>query len=281
MEKIVGGILLAVVIVFSIRWYFGTKKLFADNVRNAMEEVGKTGEQEGALITEEDLESLPALLQDYMREANVVGSPRVRYFHVVMKGEMKLDQDKPFAPIKAEQYTFTESGKRLFFITMNFKGLPISGLHYYYDEDAYMKIKILDMLKVADHSGIEMQRAETVTYFNDLCIMAPGALLDEEILWEEIDEKQVKGTLKKHNHEVSAVLSFNEDGMLENFVSDDRLAVDSEGNAESVPWSTPMDGFGEVGAYFLPNAGSAVWHYHDGEFEYIRMGIESVEVNGR
>ncbi len=285
MKYLLGGIFILLVAGLGIRYYLGTAKLFKDEVDKALKQLkeletsDKTGKNvELAAISEEDLKGLPVLLQTYLRKAKVLGSPRVQYFHVKMTGEMKLDQDKPYAPVKAEQYTFTRSGRRLFFMTMNYNGLPISGLHHYYDSDAFMKIKILDLIKVVDNSGLGMQKAETVTYFNDLCIMAPGALLDEDITWEAIDEKSVKGTLRKHGHEISSILSFNEEGMLENFISEDRMDL-SSGEEVSIPWSTPMTDFNEVGDYYLPQAGSAVWHYPDADFEYIRLNIDNVEVN--
>lgn len=167
-----------------IRWYFGTKKLFKESIKHELRGIPT---EKADLISEGDLEGLPDLIKSYLHNAKVVGTPRVKFFQVAMTGDMRTERGSAFAPVKAMQYTFVTSGTRLFYMTMNFKGLPISGLHHYNAMGAFMKIKILDLFKVADHSGDQMQLTETVTYFNDLCIMAPGALLEEEIEWTVLD----------------------------------------------------------------------------------------------
>lgn len=275
-EYIIIAVTLVVVVAMGLRWFLGTHKMFKDAVAAEFKTI-KSRDKE--IITEADIQGLPVLIQRYLRKTGSIGQPKVKYFHVNMTGDMKLDQKKPYAPIKAEQYTFIDSGTRLFYITMNFMGLQISGLHHYNSVNAFMKIKILDLIKVVDHSGADMLKAETVTYFNDLCLMAPGGLLEENITWEEIDESSIKGTLSKHGYDVSAVLHFNEDGMLDNFISNDRADVSVNDILESKPWSTPLTAFGPMGNYYLPKAGSAVWHYPKEDFRYIRLNIEKVTVN--
>jgi len=265
-----------IIVIVIIRRVYGTKKLFKDELNNRFKALeGRTND----FIVEEDLVGLPELLQEYLRVTRVVGSQKVNYFHVEMKGEMKMDENKSFAPVKVEQFTFLESGTRLFYMTMNFKGIPISGIHNYHSKGAMMKVKVLDLIEVVHEAGKEMQRIETVTYFNDLCIMAPGGLIEEDIMWEEIDERSVKGTLRKHGHEVSATLYFNNDGMLDNFISEDRVKLNSEDFQNKVLWSTPMTKFSNIGDFHLASEGSAIWHYPANNFEYIRLKIEDVTIN--
>jgi len=246
--------------------------------KDAVDQEYQSAQKTDELISQDDLKDLPDLLKHYMIKVGVIGKPRVKIFSVKMTGEMKLDQTKDYEPIEAEQHTFTASGTRLFYITMKYKGIKVNGLHHYHSNDAFMKIKILDTIKVVDQSGPEMLKAETVTYFNDLCIMAPGALLDENIVWETLNDNQVKGTLTKHNQEVSAILTFNASGMLENFISEDRMAIDQDGKMISIPWSTPMSHFGQVGDYYLADEGQAIWHY-DKPFAYIKLKINEVKIN--
>lgn len=39
-----------------------------------------------------------------------------------------------------------------------------------------------------------MDKTETVTLFNDMCLMAPATLIDRRIQWQEIDRNSVKAT---------------------------------------------------------------------------------------
>jgi|SRR5579863_4462805 len=88
----------------------------------------------------------------------------------------------------SEQFNFTDTPTRLFFMTGRMKGLPVAAYHSYKNGSASMDIRLLSLFTVAHASGNEMDTAETVTYFNDLCIAAPGALIDDRIKWEEIDD---------------------------------------------------------------------------------------------
>ena len=48
-----------------------------------------------------------------------------------------------------------------------------------------MQVKIAGAVEIADARGDVMDRSEAVTLFNDMCLLAPGTLLDPTIAWEE------------------------------------------------------------------------------------------------
>lgn len=261
--------------LLGIRWIFSIKRIY--NIALA-KELESLLIEDKELITEKDLEKLPDLIKEYLIKSETIGKPKVKYFKAEFEGRMRMGKNNDFYPVKATQYNFIKSGTRIFFMEMNYKGIDIKGLHYYHAKDALMKIKILDLIKVVDKSGAKMQKAETVTYFNDLCIMAPGALIDEDITWEVLSEESIRGTLRKHENTVSAILKFNAEGMLENFISDDRFISNGD-EFENISWSTPMSSHSYVNDYFLPNKGQAIWHYPDKELSYIEIDIKDVRIN--
>jgi len=68
------------------------------------------------------------------------------------------------------------------------KGIPAVGLHLYQDAKAIFKIKLFGLFTVVDAFGPKMDQGETVTVLNDMCFIAPGALIDKGIQWEIIDD---------------------------------------------------------------------------------------------
>jgi len=70
--------------------------------------------------------------------------------------------------------------------------------------------------------GRGLFEADTVTMFNDMCLMAPATLIDKRITWQTIDDLTVAGTFMNQGVTISAVLHFNDEGQLVNFVSNDR-----------------------------------------------------------
>jgi len=81
-----------------------------------------------------------------------------------------------------------------------------------------------------------------------------------------------------HNGEVSvsAILKFDESGRLINFISEDRVDVNSN---QSVPFLTPISEYGNFNGYNLPIAADAVWHFPDGDFVYGKFYLEGILYN--
>jgi hypothetical protein len=126
-----------------------------------------------------------------------------------------------------QTYTFGPSPIRVFFMEATMKRLPTDVLHAYVGPTATMQVRVASLKTVIEAHGPEMDRAETVTLLNDLCVLAPAALVDAPIEWTPIDDHQVGATFTNAGHTVSAVLTFNDDHELVDFVSDDREVVGS------------------------------------------------------
>ena len=50
------------------------------------------------------------------------------------------------------------------------------------------------MLEAVDAAGPKMDQSETVTFFNDMCVLAPATLIDRSIHWQTVDEHSVDAT---------------------------------------------------------------------------------------
>ncbi len=120
----------------------------------------------------------------------------------------------------------------------------IKALHSYTDEKASMLAKVLGLVPAVDVKGNEMRISDTVTLLNDMCLFSPAALIDRRIQWELTDDKTVKAVFKTEYCTVSALLFFNEQGELVNFVTDDRYDVGRDATAKKFRWSTPVRGYG-------------------------------------
>lgn len=154
--------------------------------------------------------------------------------------------------------------------------LPTNGYHSYKNRGARMRIKLLSLIAVVDIKEPELFPTETVTFFNDLCLFAPAALIDDRITWETIDERSSKATFTNKGTTISAILYFNEKGQLVNFISEDRYVSDE---MTAYPFSTPAKNYKSINGYNLATYGEATWHYPDGEFVYGRFNVKSVEYN--
>jgi hypothetical protein len=227
-------------------------------------------------VTEADLAHLPEPVAHYLRRAGVVGRPRVHNFVVEMDAELSRGPDQPWMKTPVLQVSFVDHPSRLFLLRTQMHGLPVSGLHQYSDAGASMHIRLLGLLHLVDAGGEAFTRAETVTVLNDFCVMAPAVLIDERFTWQQESDATVRVTFRNGDRVVSATLTFDAHGDLVDFRSDDRHALEGDGDT----WSTPLREYKEFGVARVASEGDAIWHYDDrAPWTYGRMYIRSIRYN--
>lgn len=273
---IVNVVLLATVIYAAFAWGpFGLRAEYERLVRSGLAQAMTSTHPQD--ITEADLAVLPPLVQRYLRFAGVVGTQRVQGFRARLTGRIRGSATAPWMPFRAEQHNFYDPPRRYFWMEATRSGLPVDGLHAYSEADASMRIRLLSLVPVVDLGGLDMMRTETVTIFNDMCIFAPGSLLDPSIRWREIDARSVEATYTNGPHTIHAVLLFDDSGALVDFRSDDRPALAEDGKT-MLPqrWSTPIRDYRTIGPYQLATRGEGRYAPSSGEYAYIEIEVHEV-----
>jgi hypothetical protein len=230
-------------------------------------------------ISDADLAPLPVPVRRYLRAARVVGQPRVRNFHVRMHGRIRSGRDARWMPLTAEQYNIVDAPARFFYLNASMFALPVQGYHRYVGPSARMTVKAAALVEIVDLSGPEMDQGETVTMFNDMCVLAPATLVDPAIVWEPVDDRTARAMFTNAGHTVRAELSFNGAGELTNFWSDDRYETSSDGSVKKVRWSTPLGSYRSFGQVRLTAGGEARWHEASGDYAYIQLTFDAVQYN--
>lgn len=262
-------IILVVAILYLVTVNF--KNTYRADVSLAME----TTSFDETIISQSDLDSLPKIIQDYLNYVGVIGKPKLKNVHIIFEGEMR-EKGKDWFPFVSEQYNFFTNPTRLFFMDAKVKGVPTYGYHAYKGKSARMLIKVLSVIPIIDIHEESLYPTETVTYFNDLCLFAPAALIDKNIQWEVINSLSVKATFKNKETTISAILYFNEVGQLTNFESNDRYSISERQN---FMFSTPVKNYKNINGYNLPTYGEAIWHYPDGKFSYGKFNLKHLAYN--
>jgi len=257
----------------------GPTSLLAEYERDTARLLGPAGVP-ARLVTEADLARLPPPVQRYLRVVGVVGQPAVRNFRVRMTGRLRKDAGAPWMPLAVVQHSNVAPSARLFFMKARMFGLPVDGYHRYVDGAASMRVRVLSAIGVADGHGPSFTATETVTLLNDLCVLAPAALIDPAIRWESLSEDSVRATYSAGGQRVQAVLLFNAAGELCEFWSDDRPALASDGvTFERQRWSTPLLEYDSFGPLRLARRAEARYAPQTGSYAYGEFVIEAVEYN--
>jgi len=233
------------------------------------------------VVTDDDLVGLPAPVRSWVHRAGAVGQPVVTHFRAAWAGRIRADPADPWMDFTAEQVNRIDAPERFFFMDARRGRFPVDVLHVFRNGSASMRVRLLSLLPLVRATGPELTRAETVTLFNDLAILAPGALVDPGIRWEAIGPREARGHYTAGGNTVSAVLTFNEAGELIDFVSDDRLVASSDGTAFTRQrWSTPLSDYRGVGRWHVAHHGEGWWHPADAApYAYVELNLTELEIN--
>ncbi|RYV49564.1 DUF6544 family protein [Pengzhenrongella frigida] len=235
----------------------------------------------GAVVTEADLAHLPDLVAEYVRRSGALGQPRVVSVHARIHGRIRSGPKARWMTYTGEQVnTFGPAPSRLFWMDATMFGLPVDVLHVLVGPTATMRVKVCSVVPMVNAAGPDMDRAETVTLFNDLCILAPAALVDAPITWQPLDDHHVRGVFTNGTQTVTADLTFD-DGDLVDFVSDDRMSTTLDGATTPQRWSTPVRDYARLGTRRLATYGEGCWHTTspEGEFAYLEYHLDAITYN--
>jgi hypothetical protein len=226
-------------------------------------------------LTAADLAGLPDPVRRYVQRSGAVGRPRPQNMRVVMDATMYR---KPGAPMRARsvQYSFFGRPTRLFLMEARMFGLPVRALHVYRQAQATFTVRVASAVNMVDLRGEEISAAETVTVLNDMCLMAPGALVDPRLAWSPVDDRSATVTFTNGTRVVTATLMFNDRDELVDFWSDDR-PDSSTGTFVPMRWSTPVTEYRDLDGRHILHGGAAVYLRPDGPFTYGEFTMSSIQ----
>jgi hypothetical protein len=235
-----------------------------------------------AVVTEADLTRLPEPVRRYLSATGVVGRPRVQNYRVRFRGRIRSGPGSRWMPFDADQQSFADQPTRLFLMHARMFGLPVEVFHRRIGGHATMQVKVAGAIPMVDARGEVMDRSEAVTLFNDMCLLAPGTLLDQRIAWEAVDARTARARFTDGEQTISATLLFGDDGLLTNFISDDRSRSSPDGKTFTrLRFSTPTRDYRDFGPARLGSYGEARWMLPDGNFTYGEFELQKVTYNVR
>jgi Family of unknown function (DUF6544) len=232
------------------------------------------------VVTDADVAHLPNPVKRYLRATGAVGRPRISNYRLRFRGRIRGAPNARWMPFVADQQSFADPPARLFLMRARMFGLPIDVFHRFVDGRATMRVRMAGAFSMVDARGDALDRSEAVTLFNDMCLLAPGTLIDQNIAWEAVDDRTVRARFTNGGHTIAATLLFDDQGFLTNFVSDDRSRASPDGKVFTrLRFSTPVGDYRDFGGARLAAYGEARWSLPDGEFTYGEFTLELASYN--
>lgn len=268
------GLILVTIILGFAAWNF-----YRQYNKEVRESLALNSIVDSEILTEAEIQNLPLPVQHYLNYTGAVGKSKVTNFRAEFIGQLRQQEETNWMEVSSQQYNFMQAPARLFYLKATMKHLPVRGFHCYKNGKAFMNIKVFSLFPVQYQTGEKMDVAETVTFFNDMCVLAPATLIDSRITWISTDKNLVRAKFTNNGITISASLYFNDNGELVNFISNDRYAALESGAMEKTPWSTPLGTYQDFNGHKLPTSAEAIYKFPKGDFCYGKFTLTNVEYN--
>lgn len=230
-------------------------------------------------LTENDIQFLPDIVQRYLRFTGSIGKPRVWNYRVSMKGRLRSDPMSDWMEMSVQQHSFVNPNARHFLVNASMYGIPADAYHCFMASSATFTVKVANLFTTVSASGPEMNQSETVTLLNDMFLLAPATLVDSTISWKTIDSLTVQATFTHAGNSVQAIVTFDADGKLRNFISEDRYRTIDGVSYERLRWSTPVHEWRTFEGRKIAARASASWSLPSGDFPYAEFDVYDVTYN--
>ncbi len=260
---IIVGLILLITIYF-IQPYSALKSDFTQNVNAAATKMPIEASQ----FTAEDIAGLPEPVQKYFTDCGYIGTPKMSYMKATFQNvAFSTGPNNRTLKIDYTQYNFVKEPTRFAFIDSAMFGIPFQGFDCYFGGAGNMKGVLAKTFTLFDQKGAEMDQASLVTVLSE-CLLIPNVALQDYITWESIDETHAKAIISYLGNRASGLFTFAENGEMRSFTTDDRTAIDFNGNKQHVKWTAICDDYKDHNGIKQPSTLKAVWHYPEGDHTY-------------
>ena len=257
-------VIIGIVTVFFNSSYSKTRAEFSGLTGSLL--AGLPGES--GTFTEEDIVDLPLPVQKYFRYCGYIGTPKMSFMKAIYKDvDFSFGKDKSAIKIDNIQYNFVNEPIRIAYIDSSLYGIPFEGLDSFTAGKASMKGVLAKLFTLFNQTGEALDKSSLVTYLSE-CLIIPNAALQDYISWEEIDDLHAKATISHNGIVAGGIFTFNKNGEILSFETDDREAAALDGTSEKVKWSAVFSEYAEKDGIRKPAVLQAVWHYDDGDLVY-------------
>ena len=261
----IAALLIAGILIWFIVPYSPTKAEFARLTR--IYQMLETP-NENEIFTSEDIAELPRPVKKYFQFCGYMGAPKMSSMNVHFNDvDFVLTPDRPKLKIKYIQYNFVDKPERIAYIDTSLYGIPFEGIDAYRNGEGSMKGVIAKTFTLFDQRGEAMDRASLVTCLAE-SLLYPNSALQDYIRWEEIDETHAKAIITYYGISASGIFTFNDDGAMTSFTTNDREYTDTKGDSQKVKWSAVCGDYKEADGIKCPSTLKAVWHFETGELVY-------------
>lgn len=260
------------IIAFLKMPYSATKAHFQNDISFHTKRLG----QKDTRITEQDIKELPGPVQAHIRTCGYLGKRRMSAVKAyITSAPLRDSNHKPPMLVDYTLCSFSGEPVRLAYIKTSMFGIPFEGYDSTQGGVGFMKGVLGKVITLFHQRGAEMDKAQLLTYLGE-CLLIPSSILEGGyITWEAIDGTHAKGTISYKGITGSGIFTFDEEGFVQSFQTDQRARIGNDGRADYPVWSLVYGGFQEKDGIFYSTTLKTMWH--DSKDDLVYFDAKNIE----
>jgi hypothetical protein len=164
-------------------------------------------------FTKDMVAELPAPVQRYFLHTIAVGTPLASSVSLKMNGHFRLNQDKPWLPMVAEEIISDKKG----FVWKAAIGNSLSqmrGGDYYINGLGRMRFSLWGLVPLVNTQNPDTNRSAIGRLAGEMVWLPSGLLPQRGVSWKAIDENTIEASLKIDSESVTLTLFIDPNGKL-------------------------------------------------------------------
>ncbi|MGC6767298.1 DUF6544 family protein [Enterococcus sp. LJL51] len=279
MIKIVGGLGLVIVLLYIYLLIPGGKlwqKYLADT-EQSFAEISGSREPSGK-FSKDTVAQLPPLLQRHITNGGYLEKPLMsNMFIQFINTKFRLSPDKKTMPIQFQQLNFAGRPDRHAFLTAKMAGvLPLQAKDSVIAGIGSMTGVLAKHFQLFRSTGAEMDQGQLITALAD-AVYLPSLFVQDFVTWRTIDEQTVEGCITWENISAAGRFSFDEQGNIIRFDTDDRYMDDNGKGSKLVPWYVLYANYQNQNGFWQPGKVQVNWQLPEGAYTYFESNQIKIE----
>lgn len=260
---------LLIIVIFSAA-HTGFKKSVNNDVASLLERSPPIP----VVISEEQVATLPDIIQIWLRKSKVMGRAMPQRIHIVQKGSIRTDANSNWMPFDAEQYFTIDPPGFVWHATIHTdKFIDIVARDKYENGKGSMLIKVSSLVTLANSSGEEIDQGTMIRYMAEI-IWFPQAAVSDYLEWEQLDTNHARVTMNYNGLMASGVYTFN-NGLPTSFEAE-RFG-EFNGKYSKETWHVSTTGYNYFNGVPVGNKNEVTWKLKEGDFTWLKLELTELK----
>ncbi len=235
-----------------------------------------TKHQNDEIVTEQSLQHLPAVIQNWLMNSGTLGKKPISNVHLTQELQLKMKPEQSaWYPGTAEQYFTIDPPAFHWTINTEMNSiLSVVGRDQFKEGKGEMLIKLCSLIPVANAKRDEKVNQATLQRYLAEMVWFPSMALSPYITWKSIDQHSARATMEYKGTQGSGVFHFDKDGRFEKLVA---MRFQNSTDTKPTPWTVKATKSEVRNGIQIPVECEASWELESGEWTWLKLKIIDIQ----